>query len=148
MEYETETLYQISTIDYDVILYKDVLEKLFEAIRAFDNDQAKRLCECNRIVNEQDEHGWSALIVSVYSSNVEMVQYLLKIGANPNVVNNNGTTLLMYAKDAYIQTHSNELYCILKKYGLKEEQKDYYDRDLFYYIKEDGICIDKFLNTQ
>lgn len=53
---ENEVSYTISTIDYDVIIYKDVLNILFNAISNFDNKKAKKLC-ASKNLNEKDEHG-------------------------------------------------------------------------------------------
>lgn len=142
---EDKIFFKISTMDYNVILYKDVLQELFDAIKNADNEAAKKFCMSKAVINDKDEHGWSPLIVAVYYNNLEMVNYLLDQGADIHVCNNNGTNLLMYAKDAYKNTGENRLFRLLKSKGLDEFQKDFFGNDLLYYIKKDGISIDELL---
>jgi len=46
----------------------------------------------------KNQKGWTPLIVACFNHREKVVDYLLSIGANPNVQNINGTTPLMYAK--------------------------------------------------
>lgn len=115
----------IASIDYDVKLYKDVLEILMSAIREGRNDYAISLCESDKIINAQEEHGWSPLIVAVYSGNTEMVEFLLKRGADKYIRNWNGMTLLMYAKDFGINTGDWTIFRRLISLGLDVFEKDY-----------------------
>lgn len=137
---EDNDLYiKISSVDYNVILYKDVLDRLLDAIRLFNNDEAKRLCICKRVINEFNNNGWTPLIVATYFNNIKMVDWLLNNGADYKAVNNNGTNLLMYAKDAYINSGDNTLYKLYKKLGLNEELEDYRGHDLYYYLDKENI---------
>ena len=142
---ETTVSFEVATIDYDIILYKDVLNELFEAIRMFNNNHAKELCASKKIINDKDAHGWSPLTVAVYYSNVEMIKYLISRGADFFVLNNNGTNLLMYAKDAYLRKKDNCSFRIIKNMGVDEYQKDYNGNDLFYYMEKDGISLNELL---
>lgn len=136
---ENDICYIVSTIDYNVILYKDVLDVLFEAIKNNDNKNAIYYCSCKKIINDRDEHGWTPLIVATYYNNKEMVEWLVENGADIYTVNNNGTNLLMYAKEAYKRTGDNTLYLFYCAKGLRENMKDFWGRDLYYYLKKDGI---------
>ena len=142
---DNEVFFRVSTIDYNVILYKDILKELFEAIRNKDQILAKSLCECSKILQDQGEHGWSPLTVAVYYANVEMMEYLIKRGADVHLLNYNGTNLLMYAKDAYLNTHDSRPYRFLKDLGLNEYAKDYKDRNLYDYLEKDGISLSEIL---
>jgi methionyl-tRNA formyltransferase len=130
---------KIATIDYDLIMYKDTLEAIFDAIREKDNDTAQRLCASNKIVNAKDEHGWSPLIVAVYNNNLEMVEYLINRGADINVKNINGTNLLMYAKNCYVNSGDSSIFELLISKGLSPESKDYIGKSLLDYCAEEHI---------
>lgn len=138
---ENEVSFRISTVDYDIILFKDVLNEIFEAIRSFENDRAKYLCSSLKLIDDQDEHGWTPLTVAVYANNKDMVEFLVNKGANVLVKNYNGTNLLMYAKDVYKNTGDNWMYNYIRLQGVSEKIQDYNGYDLFYYLDRDGICL-------
>lgn len=134
----------ISSIDFDIKMYKDVLKNLLDAIGNYDNLEAKRLCACQKIIESKDSHGWSPLTVAVYCNNFVMVEYLVDRGADINVLNNNGTTLLMYSKDAGIKTGDWSIMKYLIQRGLDVTQADYNDKRLIDYIDE--VAINKIPN--
>lgn len=135
----TDIYTKISTVDYDVTLYKDTLEELLKCIREHDNERAKHLCTSQKLITAQDKHGWSPLTVSVYNNNLEMVQWLANNGADICVVNNNGTNLLMYAKNCFVNTGNPTVFEYLASKGLSFIQKDYNGKDLYDYCKMEGI---------
>ena len=94
---DTEIHTIISTIDYDVKLYKDVLEKILRAIELNNNAYAISLCESKKIINAQDKSGKSPLTVAVENGNEEMIDFLISRGADLHVKDWNGTNLLEYA---------------------------------------------------
>lgn len=143
--HEDKYSFTISTIDYDVVLYKDMLNELLYAIECNDNDEAKRICKSGLMVNDQNMNGWSPLIVATYYNNIEMVNYLLKNNANIKILNNNGTNLLMYAKEAYKNTGDNTLFKMYKQMGLSEFDCDYENHNLLYYLDKDNICLAQLL---
>ena len=127
---DVETYTKIATIDYDIILYKDVLSKLIEAISSGNNDLAKKLSVSSKVINSVEEHGWSALTVAVYNNNKLMVDYLINKGLDIHILNNNGTTLLMYAKDTGIRTGDWSIFYKLLDSGLSIKDTDYSGKHL------------------
>ena len=136
---DTDIYSKISTIDYDVIMYKDTFDELLKCISEYSNERAKYLCTSRKLITEQDKHGWSPLTVAVYNNNFEMVQWLVDNGADINVVNNNGTNLLMYAKNCFVNTGNPAIFEYLVNKGLPFDQKDYYGKDLYDYCKMEEI---------
>lgn len=126
----------IATIDYDILLYKDVLLELNNAIMKCDNAKAQELCAYAPIVNDKEKHGWTPLAVAIYNNNFEMAKYLLSLGADEFVVNNNGTTLLMYAKDAGLRTGEWDIFRWLIGLGLNIHTKDYSGKEIADYVSE------------
>lgn len=136
---EDDISIKITTIDYNLNIYKDTLQKLLSAIRNNDNNKAKYLCTCHTVINEQEEHGWSPLIVAAYNGNFEMIKYLLEHGANIHAVNHHGTTVLMYAKEYYKRTNDRTIFDFLKENGADIDARDYSGKSLYDYCKEENL---------
>ena len=56
-----------------------------------------------------------------------------------DVKNNNGTNLLMYAKDAFLQTGDTRLFEFYYSKGISVDEKDYTNVALSYYCKRQNI---------
>ena len=132
----------ISTVDYNMILYYDRFSELMVACENGSIDKVKEICLVKKHINEQDENGWSPLIKATYYNQIEIVKLLLSIGADINVKNKNGTNLLMYAKEAYINSGDNTLFKLYIKMGLSEKSRDFNEHDLLYYLSVDGLSMD------
>lgn len=128
---------RITTIDYDIILYKDTFKKAIDLVKAGAN--AKELCVSKKIIESKDVHGWSLLTIAVYNNNKQMVKWLVDEGADLNVINNNGTTLLMYAKDCFINTNDADIFDYLLEKGQSPYQKDYNGLSLIEYCHKEKI---------
>jgi methionyl-tRNA formyltransferase len=115
----------ISSIDYDVILYKDKRDNFLSACANNDIKTVSNLLEIPNILNIQNDKGWTPLIVSAYNSNVEIFNMLLKSGANPSIKGFNGTTLLMYAKDGFIGSNNSTILDIVLSLNGNIYENDY-----------------------
>ena len=51
-------------------------------------------------VNSKDRMGYTALHIASWNGNVDLVEYLLRMGANPNVISPSGNTPLKFANPA------------------------------------------------
>lgn len=140
---ETDTYVKIATIDYDVLLFKDVLTELLSAIMTGNNELAKTLCISNKIINEQESHGWSALTIAVYNNNFEMVKFLYEKGADINILDYNGNNLLMYAKKCYMSFKDAVIFDFLYERGLNPNKTNYLGKNVYDYCKEgiEASCI-------
>lgn len=137
----------LSTIDYNLVVLFDRFAELLEMCRQGDLAKVQSICAVPEHINARDEHGWSPLIVATYYGHVDVAKWLILNGADIHAVNNNGTNLLMYAKDAALHYGDNELFRLYMDLGLKPTQQDHYGHDLVYYLEKDGYTIDKFMNT-
>ncbi len=141
---ETEVYTKIATIDYDIVLFKDTLRDAIELIRC--GKDARHLCTSKKIIESQDSHGWSLLTVAVYNNKLEIVKWLVSQGADINVVNNNGTTLLMYAKNSFVSTGNATIFEYLYDLGLSPDLEDYNGLTLYDYCRKEGVkSIGKFV---
>ena len=138
---EDDIRIKLATIDYDVILYKDVLTELFESIKSGDNNTARHLCKCSSIINAKDKHGWSPLIIAVYNGNIDMAKYLVNNGADIHVKNNNGTNLLMYAKNNAVDTGDLRILEYVLSLGLDLLEQDYEGFSVIDYVRNEDVPV-------
>ncbi|BCN32520.1 formyltransferase family protein [Anaeromicropila herbilytica] len=137
--FECEYSLMIATIDYNIILFIDRFEELLKECQKGNISKVKEICSINQLVNEKDYHGWTPLMVATYNGHTEVVKYLISVGANIYDVNNNGTNLLMYAKEAFRKTGNVELFELYINLGIDYNIKDYYNKSLIDYCREDNI---------
>lgn len=74
--------------------------KSLKRLDCLKNERTMYLCTSLKLIEEQDKRGWIPLIVAIYVNNHEMSRFLIEKCADVFVKNNNGTNLLMYAKEA------------------------------------------------
>lgn len=133
---ENKSSFKVSSIDYNVILYKDEFEYLLSCIQEFNNEEVERILKLKNYIDEKNHYGWTPLMVATYNNNKDIFYLLLKYGANINEKNWNGTNLLMYAKDCYLRTGDSELFEYLYDSGLSIYDKDFYDKSLINYCEK------------
>ncbi len=124
----------ISTIDYDIELYFDRLDSLLESCRENDVSSVRRLISNCAGYNDAGSQGWTPLIVACYAGSLEVVKYLVELGADVNRPNRKGTTPLMYAKDAYFSGRCKNIFNILVKHGADLEHRDAAGKKLKEYV--------------
>lgn len=134
--YKTDCSMMLSTIDYNIILFFDRFMELLDACKKGDLETVKSICTVKKHINDVNDSGWTPLIVATYNNQIEIVKFLISEGANINIKNNNGTNLLMYAKDAYVNTGDDTLFRLFYKMGLSAYEYDYNQKNLLDYIKE------------
>lgn len=135
---EGSTYYILSTIDYDLCVYKDRFVDFLNACEIGDLNAVRILAENKQIVHEKNEKGWSAIIVATYNGRLDIVEFLLSKGASINDVNNNGTTVLMYAKNYFERTGDIGFINKIIEYGADINKKDFYGRTVKDYVCETG----------
>lgn len=134
--FEEECYLELSTIDFDIRLYFDLIDRLndFSSCSVKEaEDILKGLCG----INDRNEKGWSPIIVAAYHGNLEVVKFLIEQGARVNDVNNNGTSVLMYAKDFSIKKNDKELFNFLLNSGADINHKDF-----------SGLCLIDYLSAE
>lgn len=135
----------VASIDFDVVLYKDYLEEFVDACAEGDLNKVVKILPMLTDINEKNRRGWNALIVSVYNNKIEIVNFLLLNNANINVVNNNGTTILMYAKDAALRSKSTEIIELVVRHGARINKKDFFGKTVLDYALNQDENIYNFL---
>ena len=133
---ETDNWIKIATIDYDMVLYFDQFAQILEACKTGDLAYLKSLPNVKKYLEQKNEKGWTPLIIATYNNQKEVVDYLLRLGADAHAKNHNGTNLLMYAKNTYLNHDDTTLLAKIYKLGITPEETDYMGYDLYYYIED------------
>jgi len=136
---EDDVSMKIASIDYDIILYKDVLDSIIDAVKEHNPEKVKRLCVYEKIVNDKDSHGWTPLTVAVYNSDLDLARWFVSRGASDTVVNHNGTTMLMYAKDAGLNSGDWSVFRWLLDEGADPHAKDYSGKAIIDYLDDEKL---------
>tara|TARA_B110001450_G_C17646904_1_gene491608 strand:- start:95 stop:1324 length:1230 start_codon:yes stop_codon:yes gene_type:complete len=125
----------ISTLDYDLLVYIDIFDKLLNAVINNDIELIQNLNSKNPfMLNEKNHKGWSPLIISAYNGYNKSTKSLLELGADPNITNSKGTSPLMYAKDYSIKTGDFYSFELLIRFGAKKNNKDIFNKTIFDYL--------------
>nr|AXL04833.1 dTDP-D-Fuc3N acetylase [Aeromonas hydrophila] len=125
----------LSSVDFDVKLYKDTFFLLMKSCAKNDLESVKEyLNKFN--VNEKNEKGWSPIIVAAYHGQLAIMEYLLSSGANINDINYNGTSVFMYAKDYAIKNKDDFFLKKIIELGANVSMTDFRDKNVFDYVIE------------
>ena len=130
---------EISSIDYNIILFKDYYLELVDCCKYNNLEYAKRIIDYIPNIDEIEVNGWSPLIIACYHGSYDVVNLLLERGANVNSQNLNGTTALMYAKEAYLKSKDFSIIKNLIQFGANINMMDNSGKTIFDYCKDKNL---------
>lgn len=136
---ENDEYFELSSIDYNIKLFKDYYNQLIEYSKLNDFENAKIIIKYIDKIDEIDRNGWTPLIIAAYNGAYDIVKLLLENNANPNAHNLNGTTVLMYAKDAYLKDKNLSIIKILLENGAIVLSVDIFGKTIFDYIDDNEL---------
>lgn len=143
--FQDNNSFVLATIDYDIQLYYDRFEELMEACCSGELEKVKEICVIQKHIFEKNKKGWTPLIVATYNGHLEIVNYLISIGADIYETNYNGTNLLMYAKEAYLRNGNNQIFLKYLQMGLDINREDNQGKNVLDYLQEDGYVLEEIL---
>lgn len=132
--------FDVTTIDYDVRMYKNRINALIESAKVGKIEILKNFINHSYDIHQRTIEGWDVAIVAAYHSQFDYLDFLLdELNWDINTCNYNGTTLAMYL----MTVASNENNLVYFKEFLKREEldlslKDYSDTDIKNYAKKYG----------
>ncbi|WP_280629330.1 ankyrin repeat domain-containing protein [Arsenophonus nasoniae] len=130
---------KFSTIDYDIVLYKDRLELVFQLCQQGDLEELKKYIRNISSINDRNQQSWSLLMIAAYNGYYDMVAYLIEMGADVNATNYKGTTVLMYAKEYALRSGNKKLFHYLLMLGANDKKVDMYYKFLTDYLNNTEI---------
>jgi methionyl-tRNA formyltransferase len=102
----------------------------------------------NDFINQRSIQGWSPIIIASYNSQKDVVELLLEKGADINDTGENGTSVFMYAKSAFVNDTINDFHFLnwLLDKGALINHRDIHGRTVLDYIhKEKSESLYRFL---
>ena len=136
---EIKNSFKISTIDFDVILYKDLFKLLWYCCKINDYDSLNTILAGNNLDLEiKSKKGWTALIIAAYNGSFECVLLLIDAGANVNACNYNFTSVLMYAKTNALKSNERRIIDKLIDSGVSIFSKDIFGKTVIDWVKEEN----------
>jgi len=138
----------LSTVDYNIEVYYDNFDLFINSVKENDLQKVKESLRDNPfVINERDKNGWTALIISCFKGNYQLIKLLLRMGADPNIPNFKRTFPLMYAKDfAQISGNTSGIEILLRN-GADIKVVDIFNKSIFDYLNEDNPSYDKIMNA-
>ncbi len=127
-----------ATIDFELEVYHDQLDGILKSASENDLPALEELALEGYNLMEKNNMGWDALIVAAFNNSYEVLDYLLNQGADPNTVNNNGTSVLMYAMTSASQSGDLRSMDRLIGAGAQPDHLDYKGTSLVKYADEYG----------
>lgn len=127
----------MSTIDYDVKIYFDMLEIFLSEIPKMRLGVFKSNLKSIAGVNDRNTNGWSPIIVAAYHGRLDVISELLSRGASINDQNYNGTSVLMYAKDFCLRHQDRSLFDYLVNKGADINLLDFKGKKLDDYLSSE-----------
>jgi methionyl-tRNA formyltransferase len=129
----------IDAIDFPVRLYFDALEEFGKACAKNDLESLRSLINNIAGIDDRTKEGWTPLMIAAYNGCHAVSKFLIEKGADINAVNNNGTTVLMYAKDGALRTGQASVFALLLSLGAGTHERDYRGKTIFEYMNKDEI---------
>lgn len=95
-------------------------------------------------VDARNAYGWTGLIASAADGHDDVLEALLKAGADPNLSNKNGTTPLMYAKTRAFGSGRLKAMTLLIAYGADINATDKAGKTALDYTRERASLVEQF----
>jgi methionyl-tRNA formyltransferase len=130
---------EISTMDFNIILFKDYYNELMDCCISNNLDRAEQVIDYITNLDEIDKNGWNFLMVACYNNSYDLVKLLIEKDADVNTHNLNGTTIIMYAKDAYIKSNDLSIINLILDKGANVNALDIHGKTIFDYCKDQNL---------
>ncbi|MDE5526784.1 formyltransferase family protein [Elizabethkingia meningoseptica] len=136
----TKFYFKLSSIDYDVFVYKDLREELFNIAREGKIDDLNYFVENSYNIHQRSKEGWDIAIIAAYNGQFEFLNYLIEIhNWDINTCNNNGTSLVMYIMTRASSSNDiSYLSYFLGKFNLDVNSSDYQHVSVVDYARHYG----------
>jgi len=136
---ETETYFEMATIDFNLKLVKDYYPELWLACEQGDVARFSHIVSFIDNLDLRNQNGWNALIIASYFGQVDIMKKLISYGMDINTKNYKGTTALMYALSCFEKTGNDAPFRLLLEFKADISLRDCYGKNIRDYIVEKGF---------
>ena len=128
----------VSTIDFDILLKKDLRLNLFDIAIKGDIESLKGFIDYGYDIYQRSKEGWDIAIIAAYNDEIDFLEYLINtLKWDVNTYNNNGTTLCMYIMTRASKTNNIDyLIYFLENYKPNLQIKDFFGKSILCYAEE------------
>lgn len=133
---ENEKFFIVSTIDFDIKLFKDYYGLFWSHCSSGDIDNIRSCILHIPQINLRNNNGWNGIILATYNGHFQIVEELLKNGADVSSKNYNGTTLLMYALSYYRKSKDSKLFTFIAGLCNNYNDVDVYGKSIYEYLSD------------
>lgn len=117
------------------IFLQQCKERIYRFCKLGDLESLIGIKEMRLFINAEIFKGWTPLVVASYNQHIDIVKYLIELGADVNYSTAKGTTVLMYAKtNANVVNGDIEVIKLLMRNGADPFKKDIFGKDIFFYL--------------
>lgn len=139
----------VSTIDFDIVLEKDLFGLICNYCKTNDYVSLERFLNYKTIdLEEKTKQGWTPLMIAAYNHSLESVDLLIKKGADVNAQNYNLTSVLMYAKSNSLISNSFKIIEKLIENGANIYLKDIYGKNVIDWVKNENKELYEYFKTK
>jgi len=133
---ETESYFELATIDHNIRLMKDYLPVLWQACETGDLAKVNLARKWIADLDTRNKFGWNGLIIAAYHGHLDIVKTLLEMGLDVNGTNYKGTTVLMYALSHYEAHQHDRVFQYLLQANADLQMRDSYGKTILDYLNE------------
>jgi methionyl-tRNA formyltransferase len=101
------------------------IDKAFLAIENGDLNSIINYFDDGLGIENQNDNGWTMLVVASFNQQLDIVEWLIDKGANVNHISKKGTTVFMYAKTKVLQTGNYDVLNRLIEAGVDLNIRDF-----------------------
>lgn len=138
---EDDSRFILSTVDYNIILYKDYYNILWESCKNGSYETVASVIKHIPIINLRNKNGWNALILAVYNNHPRIAELLINYSPKNikdiDSCNYKGTTLIMYAFSCYKNTGDETMLKLILSYSPDINKKDENGLNIFDYVNNE-----------
>ncbi len=135
----TNDTISIATVDYDIILYRDMNYELLEAATTDAVPKALACIKNGANIEYRNGKGWTPLIIASFNGSINVLKLLLSLGVDVNQTNYKGTSPLMYAMTYYENTRQRLAFDLLLEHGANIDLRDYRGLSIKDYAKKRAV---------
>jgi methionyl-tRNA formyltransferase len=137
--FENQLYFEVTTIDYNVRVLKDILEEILIKAELNDKNAIEEYYKLGFDLSDRNEKGWNSLIVASFFESIDVIDFLLENNkVDIHCFNYNGTTPLMYAMTTSSKNSDIKIIKRLLDLGANPLQEDFSGKNVFEYAEEYG----------
>ena len=128
---DNELYTKICSIDYDIVMYKNVYDQIVDYIKEGFVDKVDYYSKTDIIINLLDDKGRSIITYAVIMNQFDIVHLLYSKGGNSFVKDFDGANLLFYSIEPSLKTGDWTTFSFLIENGLNSKEMDYFNRSIW-----------------